>query len=192
MIMVKSRKGFTIIEVVLVLAIAGLIFLMVFVALPALQRSQRNTQRKRDAERFATAIDSYIANNNKLPFSYGSDSQGRYTVTDRFDTGFVTRYIDSSCTFSGRTSSSSYGDMYYEYDGCGSEFTDPNGDIYKVIVLNGNGSGYRYTDRIGHVLFAAGSQCGSDEGIRAANAKPKAYAIFVELEGGQRYCVDNT
>ena len=40
--MAKNKKGFTIIEVVLVLAIAGLIFLMVFIALPALQRSQRN------------------------------------------------------------------------------------------------------------------------------------------------------
>lgn len=44
----NSKKGFTIIEVVLVLAIGGLIFLMVFIALPALQRSQRDTQRKDD------------------------------------------------------------------------------------------------------------------------------------------------
>ena len=43
----SQAEGFTIIEVVLVLAIAGLIFLMVFVALPALQRSQRDTQRKK-------------------------------------------------------------------------------------------------------------------------------------------------
>ena len=41
MITQQNKKGFTIIEVVLVLAIAGLIFLMVFVALPALQRGQR-------------------------------------------------------------------------------------------------------------------------------------------------------
>ena len=45
----QPKAGFTIIEVVLVLAIAGLIFLMVFLALPALNRGQRNTQRKRDA-----------------------------------------------------------------------------------------------------------------------------------------------
>ncbi|MBP9552373.1 type II secretion system protein [Candidatus Saccharibacteria bacterium] len=32
----QTKKAFTIIEVVLVLAIAGLIFLMVFIALPAL------------------------------------------------------------------------------------------------------------------------------------------------------------
>ncbi|MBS7346622.1 MAG: prepilin-type N-terminal cleavage/methylation domain-containing protein [Candidatus Sacchiramonaceae bacterium] len=45
--MFKNKKyGFTIIEVVLVLAISGLIFLMVFIALPALQRSQRNSQYK--------------------------------------------------------------------------------------------------------------------------------------------------
>lgn len=60
----KSKKGFTIIEVVLVLAIAGLIFLMVFVALPALQRSQRDTQRRDDMARVATAINQYQANNS--------------------------------------------------------------------------------------------------------------------------------
>ena len=51
-----TRGGFTIIEVVLVLAIAGLIFLMVFIALPALQRSQRDTQRRNDLGRVTNAI----------------------------------------------------------------------------------------------------------------------------------------
>lgn len=64
----SQKSGFTIIEVVLVLAIAGLIFLMVFVALPALQRSQRDTQRRDDMARVATAITQYQTNNNgKLP-----------------------------------------------------------------------------------------------------------------------------
>lgn len=58
-----TKKGFTIIEVVLVLAIAGLIFLMVFIALPALQRNQRDTQRKNDLSRVQSAINSYQANN---------------------------------------------------------------------------------------------------------------------------------
>ena len=54
----KNRKsGFTIIEVVLVLAIAGLIFLMVFVALPALQRTQRDAQRKQDMSRLFDSVD---------------------------------------------------------------------------------------------------------------------------------------
>ena len=59
----QNKKGFTIIEVVLVLAIAGLIFLMVFIALPALQRNQRDTQRKNDLNRELTAVRNYQANN---------------------------------------------------------------------------------------------------------------------------------
>lgn len=59
----QTVKGFTIIEVVLVLAIAGLIFLMVFVALPALQSGQRDTARKNDVGSIATAVSNYTANN---------------------------------------------------------------------------------------------------------------------------------
>lgn len=64
----NNVKGFTIIEVVLVLAIAGLIFLMVFIALPALQRSQRDTQRKTDISRAMTQLSNYqSANRNNIP-----------------------------------------------------------------------------------------------------------------------------
>jgi prepilin-type N-terminal cleavage/methylation domain-containing protein len=57
-----KEKGFTIIEVVLVLAIAGLIFLMVFIALPALQRNQRDTARKNDVSTIAAAVTSFTIN----------------------------------------------------------------------------------------------------------------------------------
>jgi prepilin-type N-terminal cleavage/methylation domain-containing protein len=59
----EKGKGFTIIEVVLVLAIAGLIFMMVFIALPALQRGQRDTQRRSDLSRLNSQLSSYQSNN---------------------------------------------------------------------------------------------------------------------------------
>lgn len=59
----KNKQGFTIIEVVLVLAIAALIFLMVFIALPALQRNQRDTQRRSDVGRVTSQIEQYKTNN---------------------------------------------------------------------------------------------------------------------------------
>ena len=66
--MKNTNKGFSIIEVVLVLAIAGLIFLAVFIALPALQRGQRDTQRKSDASRLVSQIQHYASNNkNAVP-----------------------------------------------------------------------------------------------------------------------------
>ena len=77
----KSEKGFTIIEVVLVLAIAGLIFLMVFIALPALQRSQRDQARRNDASTVAAAVQTFKGNNNG---SLGA----------AFTTGRLQQYID--------------------------------------------------------------------------------------------------
>ena len=75
----NSKKGFTIIEVVLVLAIAGLIFLMVFIALPALQRSQRDTQRRNDYSALVSAISSFATNNNgKLPADDATLAPAKY------------------------------------------------------------------------------------------------------------------
>ena len=69
----SQKPAFTIIEVVLVLAIAGLIFLMVFIALPALQRNQRDTQKKNDIGRVLTALQSYQSNNRgSIPTSWAS------------------------------------------------------------------------------------------------------------------------
>lgn len=68
----KQQKGFTIIEVLIVLAIAGLILLIVFLAVPALQRNSRNTQRKNDVAGIASAVNERIGNNNgQLPAGPG-------------------------------------------------------------------------------------------------------------------------
>lgn len=60
----KRNDGFTIIEVLIVLAIAGLIMLIVFLAVPALQRNARNTSRKSDASSLGSAIAEYVNNND--------------------------------------------------------------------------------------------------------------------------------
>ena len=57
----NSKRGFTLIEVILVLAIAALIFLMVFIALPALQASQRDTARKNDASIVSSAVTQFTS-----------------------------------------------------------------------------------------------------------------------------------
>lgn len=59
----KSNQGFTIIEVLIVLAIAGLILLIVFLAVPSLQRNSRNTQYKNDAASLLAAASEFTNNN---------------------------------------------------------------------------------------------------------------------------------
>lgn len=67
----KENKGFTIIEVLIVLAIAGLIMLIVFLAVPALQRNSRNNARNNDASRISAAVTECVANRNNNPATCG-------------------------------------------------------------------------------------------------------------------------
>lgn len=82
-----SGRGFTIIEVVLVLAIAALIFLLVFLAVPALQRNQRDTQRKSDIGRFISQIQNYqSANKGSVP----ADSLAALGPNGSFTSAYMT------------------------------------------------------------------------------------------------------
>lgn len=79
----KKSQGFTIIEVMIVLAIAGLILLIVFLAVPALQRNSRNTSRKDDIGRIAAVVNDYVANNNgQMPTD---DAAGDMLFVDQID-----------------------------------------------------------------------------------------------------------
>ena len=73
----KRQEGFTIIEVLIVLAIAGLILLVVFLAVPALQRNSRNTQRSNDVAGLLGGMSEYVNNNNgSLPATQSGGAAG--------------------------------------------------------------------------------------------------------------------
>ena len=59
-----NQKGFTLVELVIVLAIAALILAGVLLAVGGAQRSQRDTARKAIAGRMATALENYAYNNS--------------------------------------------------------------------------------------------------------------------------------
>jgi type IV pilus assembly protein PilA len=81
---IKKRKqeGFTIIEVLIVLAIAGLILLIVFMAVPALQRNSRNTQIKNAVTSVLGAVSEYQNNNGGAqPTTAAVASDGTVTIS---------------------------------------------------------------------------------------------------------------
>ena len=176
--MAKNKKGFTIIEVVLVLAIAGLIFLMVFIALPALQRSQRNTQREDDLSRFLTAANDYQTNNNgKSPWENGATNEN-----------FVKRYIDKSCT-------GDYQDGV-QYECSGDEFRDPDGENYGFKGEGSMKSGatlptWSTFEKNAHIVHAITYASCGDEGEAVEGTGNRQYAIYYVLEGNAISCNDN-
>lgn len=60
----QAKKGFTIIEVVIVLVIGAIIMLMVFLVVPQLQRSQRDSRRQQDARQLLAAAEQSSTQNN--------------------------------------------------------------------------------------------------------------------------------
>ena len=166
----SNKKGFTIIEVVLVLAIAGLIFLMVFIALPALQRSQRNTQREQDIARFLTAINNYQSNNSgKTPWKGTTGAQDQANL--------VKRYI---CADGTSTTCEA--------------FNDPDGTSYafenKGVVTSATVN-ITLTTLDHKVYVYQQATCGDTETQIKKGSGAREIALVYVLEGGSIACNDN-
>lgn len=91
----KRQEGFTIIEVLIVLAIAALILLIVFLAVPALQRSSRNNGRSADAARISATVNSYVANHNGTPPAQADAAQ---ILSDAGTLGQYPTIVSNTCT----------------------------------------------------------------------------------------------
>ena len=77
-----NNKGFTIVEVLIVLAIAGAILAAVLIAVPALQRSGRNATAKTTAQNVVSGIaDNIQANGGTIPTAM-STASGVLTFTN--------------------------------------------------------------------------------------------------------------
>lgn len=199
-----KKRGFTIIEVVLVLAIAGLIFLMVFIALPALQRSQRNTRRRQDLARISTAFTQYLSSNSRLPMSDDG-------TTRKFDVSFVPHYIDEnivdSSSRSGFVSLEPNGKTKYtcpEGKTC-DQFSDPDGSVYNIHFVGDVGS-YdfsvsnandflnrdNFSEHLIYVVLSASCNNSGSSGYITESVGSNAFALAYILEGRAVYCVDNS
>lgn len=161
----RKEKGFTIIEVVLVLAIAGLIFMMVFVALPSLQRNTRDTQRKDDLSRAMTAVTSFTNNNNgSLP---ANNDAAWKSFEDKYLTASGDTFIDPSGTGIDSTATA------YVFDGSTSDL----GGVFDENTQN-------------IIYYSEGYTCGTDSST-IVKAGSRKIALRMYLEGGGVTCQDN-
>jgi len=158
-----KRQGFTIIEVVLVLAIAGLIFLVVFLALPALQRSQRDTQRKSDLGRFMSQLNNYQSNHQgNIPTGTGSGA---------WDTAFVTPYLTNN----------------------GQTFNDPqSASTYTVNVVGSTIPATAPTVATSNIYVYTNARCDATatSGLNTGNGT-RSVAALIGVEQGGTYCQNN-
>lgn len=156
-----KEKGFTIIEVVLVLAIAALIFLMVFIALPALQRNQRDTARKTVLGKVSSAVTTYQSNKRGAQPTHGIDLNG---------------YIDGVAA----TAS----DKALNHDMAATE-EDSKIDKDYIVRVNTYGTGGVADGTIGDadtnfVQVVTGARCNEDGTVKTGSSRNAAIIIVME------------
>ena len=160
--MKKTEKGFTIIEVALVLAIGALIFLVVFLAVPALQRNQRNDARKRDISNVVEAVTDYNSNNPTQGL------QETWTPYEETSSGikkgdYLGKYLDTLSS-----------------------------NIKKVVILaQGNLPGTPDANTAEQIFVVKSSQCDGLHGVKNAPGRKSAVVGTVENNKGYEfYCQD--
>lgn len=161
----NNKKGFTIIEVVLVLAIAGLIFLVVFLALPALQRGQRDSQRKSDLTRMMSQAVTFQSNRQgTLPTSA--------QWNDGASTGFKGGYLLNN----------------------NQKFVDPNSDPSTSYTITQQaslpGGSNVPTPPENNIYIYVNASCGGPNGVRSATGGRNFAGVIYQEQGGY-FCADN-
>lgn len=163
---IRKQQGFTIIEVVLVLAIAGLIFLMVFIALPTLQTNQRDTQRRDDVARFKAQINQFQANNKgKVPAqTTGAACVAATGANPKNAVDFVNGYLTT-----------------WEDPTDGTSYLAKCKTTAAGVVAAGD---WFYAN-----AATTGSECSGEAIVPGAGTRQ--YAMIMKLEGSGTICVDN-
>lgn len=190
----RKKTGFTIIEVALVLAIAGLIFLMVFVALPQLQRQQRDSRRRDDILSFLETVKKYQTNNRgALPvIGYDGRTQVWSLVVLNDDLRRADRELNKN----------NWNGFYLDY--LGEDFTDPSGGNYSLYIeectrddcSNITIQGYKTISELSDLSFPNANkiyvipQAECDGATVKKSSNPRKIAALYRLEGAGVYCAN--
>ena len=201
----------------LVLAIAGLIFIMVFVALPALQRGQRDTRRKNDVARLAAAIVNFQSNGGSLAKELSSVNGGLTNTgasciktatlddidalrsSNIFGCKIIANYINGED--SGSNTFKDPDDTYYRlyiykpYDAAAaaSAAVTPGSTKYPngLMMLSGTYATFGASSSRPMIVIP-GTKCDSDSDMKFAAADtPESFTVRYRLEGGGIECRDN-
>ena len=189
--MEKTKSGFTVIEVALVLAIAGMIFLMVFIALPALQRSQRDTSRREAVARVISDIKDFQSNNSRGSLPGSSDNIGL---------GKSINVSGAAALANTSVKPTSWAGFYRDY--LGQNFIDPDGETYNLVIAscgtsipdndcatsqNQLNTLYNAGFPNNHNIYiVTGAKCYGETAVAMSN--PRNAAVLYRLEGAGIYC----
>ena len=170
----SKSKGFTIIEVIIVLVIGAVIMLAVFLVVPQLQRTQRNSSRASEARRALTAFGQYLDQGGSLVVSAVDYANVSWCSSGTGSGGTITSLIEP---ITGQLKTPEGGNYTMQAWSCVPKNSNINGTDYGILRPNGTNILY----------FFDGAKCASvgDGNITANNgARTVLYPVEPKLTSG--------
>jgi len=118
-----QKRGFTLIEIMVVIAIIAILSAIVFAALNEARKKARDSDREADIQQIAAALQVWATANGRYP----SAADGTCTYTTSFNPGGCLRVLVTSGLFTALPTDPVSGKKYY-YDNWCAAPTTPTGD----------------------------------------------------------------
>jgi prepilin-type N-terminal cleavage/methylation domain-containing protein len=198
-----NNKGFTIIEVMIVVAIAGLIMVILFIAVPQAQKSQRDTYRRHYVGLLMHSNEEFLKNNSKFPSCVDNCSVQNQIEALRFLTKYMPPGTDPSTGAAYNPSSAApyEGAQVCDRSVYGSNNPLPPGvsspDRMIVYCFDDASVHHNPILQVGQIVMGTGHYCyeSNPDGNNTVLAGPhfdfgRVY-IVIGIEKGGYYCLDN-
>ncbi|MBQ2695241.1 hypothetical protein IJG04_01215 [Candidatus Saccharibacteria bacterium] len=192
----QNTTGFTIIEVALVLGLAGLIFAMVFLILPTLWSAERDSERRDNVLTFIDTLKNFQSNNNRgaLP-SISFDMGELKPVTITYSVAHSGDIKDNDTTWAGfyknyflNTEDPLDGNYTLKIYNCAQNDSTKNLDLDQPCENPSEST--ILGENFGDLHIILGARC--DGATAVASANSRKVAVLHKLEGSNGvYCANS-
>jgi prepilin-type N-terminal cleavage/methylation domain-containing protein len=190
----NNKSGFTIIEIMFVLAIVSLMMVILFIGVGQLQVNKRDHERKSYVSKAIVAEEEYLRNNSRFPACDSGAIVCSSAITDdasRFISSYLPEGEDpttgktyaTTATTTGSNSNGAFvkttsNSVFYFYDaGSVNHNMKPNtGQIFIAV---------------GHYCLGDGPSQAGDGPLSGPDTDFSRIVVLIGLEHGKYYCVDN-
>lgn len=200
-----KHKGFTIVEVMITVAVGSLLLIAVLIAVSQLQKHNRDFHRKEYARAVAASLLDFQANNlGEIPNCFGFSTATQCAAAPRQASRFIKNYMPDDDDPSTGEDYRSDTTQAVTNRWCRGEATPDENTVFCWYDQRSFYIEHALMPRLGQILIAASHVCGTNSstsryGDRVINDAGSSTtggnfrtsaAVIIGLESGQYYCVN--
>jgi prepilin-type N-terminal cleavage/methylation domain-containing protein len=202
----QKQRGFTMVEVIIVLAIVALIFVILFLTVDNAQKIRRDAARKDYANRVLAATEEFYKNNHHLPVcAYHNNNASQCPNAPLEAAKFLTSYMPEGSDPTTGQDYKEFATKLVTMGYCNGTATNSENVVYCWNDTSSFYINHNIMPRIGQIIIAATHVCtggqvtsspdpygsGPIEDLSSGNNDDTDLSVVIGIEKGGYYCVSN-